>query len=89
MSIIDMEMPISRMVLVSPWEKSRPPQRSTKAAQAMTPPVVTPSRSRVTAMIRAMNRTTASFSSSADCSAIPNRLIERRAPLMICPLKRT
>ena len=36
-----------------------------------------------------MTNTTAILSSSADCRAMPNSDMERRAPLMICPLKST
>ena len=89
MSIMANDMPMSSSVLVRPCENNRPPHSSTNAAEITTPRVFTPILSLFLLITRAMISTTDSFSSSAGWMAMPIRVVLRRAPLMMSPLKST
>ena len=90
MSIMANDTPISRRVLVRPCGSSRAPHTSTATALWIMADVRTPPPlSWLRAMVRAMKSTTASLSSSDGCRAIPRMVVERRAPLMMSPLKNT
>ena len=87
MSIVVSDIDISSSVLVRPWLKSRPQQKSTRVLAAIVPPQVTSclSFSCVRLNIHATPNAAESFRNSAGSTIVEPIIRPRRAPLTLTP----